>query len=142
MTNKIPMAHYLAVFIAAVALVVAVGSNAADDFCWKDSYGRGVGTIPTDCTGGKENQAGLCYNKCPAGMNPVGPVCWSNCPPGYVDHGAICHIDLPLTRGGTGWSCQSRDGWGTCWLWVLQCPSGYTNAGLFCTYGSPDPSRI
>ncbi len=132
MTNKIPMAHYLAVFIAAVALVVAVGSNAADDFCWKDSYGRGVGTIPTDCTGGKENQAGLCYNKCPAGMNPVGPVCWSACPPGYVDHGAICHIDLPLTRGGTGWSCGHRDGWGTCWLWVLQCPSGYTNAGLFC----------
>ena len=132
MTNKIPMARYLAVFIAVVALVVAVGSNAADDFCWKDSYGRGVGTIPTTCTDGKENQAGLCYDKCPAGMNGVGPVCWSACPPGYVDHGAICHIDLPLTRDGTGWSCQHRDGWGTCWHWVLNCPSGYTNAGLFC----------
>ena len=103
-----------------------------DSFCWKDSYGRGVGTIPTSCEGGKEYQAGLCYNKCPAGFSGVGPVCWSACPPGYVDYGAICHIDLPLTRGGTGWSCQSRDGWGTCWLWVLQCPSGYTNAGLFC----------
>ena len=98
-----------------------------DSFCWKDSYGRGVGTIPTSCEGGKEYQAGLCYNKCPAGMNPVGPVCWSGCPAGYIDMGAICHIDKPLTRN----DCERH--WYTFGFCVNgTCPSGYTNAGLFC----------
>lgn len=119
-------------FISLLTVVSITTSYAADDFCWKDSYGRGVGTIPTACDGGKEYQAGLCYNKCPAGMYGVGPVCWSSCPDGYTDMGAVCHINMPLTTSGTGWYCDARDGWGTCWLWKLSCQPGYTNAGLFC----------
>ncbi|NBQ54961.1 MAG: hypothetical protein EBU49_15470, partial [Proteobacteria bacterium] len=119
-------------FVSLLTVVSVTSSYAADDFCWKDSYGRGVGTIPTACDGGKEYQAGLCYNQCPAGMYGVGPVCWSNCPAGYTDMGAVCHINMPLTTSGTGWYCDARDGWGTCWLWKLSCQPGYTNAGLFC----------
>ncbi|RRB07308.1 hypothetical protein [Larkinella rosea] len=49
--------------------------------CTKPSYGRGAGTIPQSCSGGKENQAGLCYASCETGFHGVGPVCWANeCP--------------------------------------------------------------
>jgi hypothetical protein len=49
--------------------------------CTKPSYGRGAGTIPKNCSGGKENQGGLCYRPCEAGYKGIGPVCWANeCP--------------------------------------------------------------
>jgi hypothetical protein len=49
--------------------------------CTKPSYGRGAGKVPTACSGGKENQGGLCYRPCEAGYKGIGPVCWANeCP--------------------------------------------------------------
>jgi Beta/Gamma crystallin len=49
--------------------------------CTKPSYGRGAGKVPTSCSGGKENQGGLCYRPCEAGYKGIGPVCWANeCP--------------------------------------------------------------
>lgn len=59
--------------------------------CAKRSYGRGVGTVPTRCPGGKENDAGLCYVPCRSGFSGVGPVCWGRCPAGFDDHGATCY---------------------------------------------------
>lgn len=60
--------------------------------CQKQSYGRGVGTVPTSCDGGKQYDAGLCYTPCRAGFVGVGPVCWEqSCPAGYADHGATCY---------------------------------------------------
>jgi hypothetical protein len=59
--------------------------------CAKQSYGRGVGTVPTACSGGKEYDAGLCYDRCRAGFDGVGPVCWGSCPTGWDDHGATCY---------------------------------------------------
>lgn len=59
--------------------------------CTKKSYGRGVGTVPTSCAGGKEYDTGLCYDRCRAGYNGVGPVCWGSCPAGFDDHGATCY---------------------------------------------------
>ena len=41
-----------------------------------------------------------------------------------------------LTTGGS-WECTARDWFGTCWWSVLRCPSGYTNAGLFCALNTP-----
>jgi hypothetical protein len=38
-----------------------------NDFCWKDSYGRGVGTIPNGCPSGYEMLGVLCYEACPSG---------------------------------------------------------------------------
>ena len=127
---------------AGLATLFTTLAIAADDFCWKDSYGRGVGTIPTGCTGGKTNQAGLCYDSCKAGYTAVGPVCWSSCPAGYVDHGAICHIDKPLTKS-PEWVCTH---WFPSWMggacrWKdSRCPSGYTNIGLFCALDSAGKS--
>jgi hypothetical protein len=64
-------------------------------FCWKTTYGRGVGMIPTDCPG-RQYDAGLCYPFCQEGFYGVGPVCWQSCPSGYVDDGAFCRQPKPL----------------------------------------------
>ena len=59
-------------------------------FCWKKTYGRGVGTVPKSC-GDNEYDAGLCYPHCREGYKGVGPVCWQRCKEGYNDHGATCY---------------------------------------------------
>lgn len=87
----------------------------SDQFCWLNSYGRGVGTIPTHCGDGQDNDAALCYPSCKSGYTGVGPVCWQQCPSGYTDTGAFCHINKPLVVTGT-WS------WST---WETDCPNGY-----------------
>jgi hypothetical protein len=125
---------FVSCLLSALAAAPALGA----DFCWKDSYGRGVGTIPTSCPSGTvQDPTGLlCYPACRAGYYMVGPVCWQSCPSGYVDTGAFCHYNKPLTTSGS-WQCTSRDWFGTCWWWVLACPSGYTNAGTFCALNTP-----
>ena len=55
---------------------VEIYRNSQDKFCWKSTYGRGVGLIPKDCGSDKEYDAGLCYKRCNSGYNGVGPVCW------------------------------------------------------------------
>ena len=62
-------------------------------FCWKRTYGRGVGTIPKGC-GDKQNQAGLCYTPCKADYDAVGPLCWAECRSGFRDDGATCFKSL------------------------------------------------
>lgn len=42
-------------------------SRDATAFCWRESYGRGVGSIPDRCPPGKEMIGALCYTKCPSG---------------------------------------------------------------------------
>lgn len=94
-------------------------------FCWKKTYGRGVGdvlicppgTIP-DETGGP---VGLCYPKCKDGYTGVGPVCWQICPSDYTNTGVFC------SKGGGSTYAPSR---------LADCPSGYTNMGLTCFKGA------
>lgn len=124
----------LAQLLFGLCLSLAFTAQAADDFCWMKTTTRGVGTVPS-CAPGMENQAGLCYQRCPADKpNGVGPVCWSACPAGYTDMGATCHINMPLTVKAQ-WVCTA---WFPKWMggdcrWKdTRCPSGYTNAGAFC----------
>lgn len=110
----------------------------SDQFCWRDSYGRGVGTIPTSCTAGKTYDTGLCYESCRAGYTGVGPVCWQQCPPGYVDTGAFCHINKPLVVAGS-WRCTTEWG-GICWWWTTDCPAGYGNGAVgLCSLNPTSP---
>jgi hypothetical protein len=112
--------------------IAARVATARQDYCYRSSYGRGVGTIPDDCQS-KEKDAGLCYNRCNAGYGAAGPVCWQYCPSGYVDTGAFCHIDKALLVSPK-------------WVWVskwwggypsTECPSGYTNIGALCALNTP-----
>lgn len=76
---------------AALMRELDIYANAKQDiFCWKVTYGRGVGTVPTSC-GDKQYDAGLCYPYCKEGFYGVGPVCWQSCGQGYADHGATCY---------------------------------------------------
>jgi hypothetical protein len=90
----------------------AIGQNT---YCWKDSYTRGVGTIPSDCAFSQEKQGLLCYPKCNDGYTGVASVCWQNCPDGFTDDGAFCRKPAAYGRG-----------WGYAW----QIQDGFSNAGM------------
>ena len=69
------------------------------EFCWRDSYGRGVGTIPADCPQGREKIGLLCYPICPSGMSRFGFDCHSNCPQDFRNDGLFCR-KAEYGRGG------------------------------------------
>ena len=73
-------------------------SNQHQPYCWKRSYGRGVGK-PMKCKTGEAYDAGLCYTPCQPGYKGVGPVCWQSCTPGFRDDGAFCAKPKPYGRG-------------------------------------------
>jgi hypothetical protein len=108
------------------------GGGGASLTCQHRSYGRGAGTVPTDCGSGNENQAGLCYPKCRSGFGGAGPVCWQTCPSGFHDDGAFCRRDAEIISANTS-SCPWYD---VCGLTLAKgcssCPSGYTNDGCTC----------
>lgn len=125
-----------------------------DVFCWRETYGRGVGTVPAICPNGMENQAGLCYTLCKEGYHGVGPICWANCPEGFRDDGAFCFKPEPYTRGGGYiWKigdkafsaegqfkrCEDKHGKGNCEQYGAivypKCKEGYYAAG--CCVCSP-----
>ncbi len=86
-------------------------------FCWKDSYGRGVGTIPgrvADCPSGYTNHGLTCFR---GSDDILAPSLVADCPSGYTNMGLTCF------RGVHSIHTPSR---------VADCPHGYTNTGLTC----------
>jgi len=88
-------------------------SKANQPYCWRQSYGRGVGVPVSACPKGQEKDAGLCYPTCEAvgknGWNGVGPVCWQDCPSGFRDDGAYCAKPAAYGRGvGFPWKIGDR----------------------------------
>jgi hypothetical protein len=99
-------------------------------FCWKHSYGRGVGTIPgrpADCPS-KYTNDGLTCRLPPHDL--YSPSAVANCPSGYTNDGLTCRLpphDLYSPSV------------------VANCPSGYTNDGLTCRRPPKDtssPSKV
>jgi hypothetical protein len=138
----------------AVLLALFASSTALADFCWKATYGRGVGTIPTVCASGQTNDAALCYTNCRAGYTGAGPACWGQCPSGFPDQGAICGKPSAYGRGaGYAWKfgdglndhgmykrCENANGSGNCEkdgaIVYPKCRSGFHKVG--CCVCSPD----
>ena len=85
----------LLVLLIAVQAIAALQMTEEHDiehsFCWKDSYGRGVGTIPNDC-GNRVKLGLLCYEKCPSGYHRFGVDCHQNCPSGWRNDGLFCRM--------------------------------------------------
>jgi len=110
-------------------------------FCYRQSYGRGVGVPLSTCSSNQQKNGALCYPECKSGYGGAGPVCWQSCPSGYTDTGAFCHIDKALVTTGH-WECTEHfPHWlgGECRWGKVECPSGYTNGGL-CYLNTPhDP---
>ena len=80
------------------AWIATETSHHHQPYCWKQSYGRGVGK-PMKCKAGEAYDAGLCYTPCQPGYKGVGPVCWQSCVPGFRDDGAFCAKPKPYGRG-------------------------------------------
>jgi len=85
------------------------------DYCWRDSYGRGVGVVPSHCPSHKETLAGgiICYDKCRNfGSNwyRYGYDCHQRCNYGWSDHGLLCH--KPNWGRGVGEArCEWQEWW-------------------------------
>lgn len=69
---------------------MAQGEN---PFCWKGSYGRGVGILPSTCAPGQVMDGGLCYDKCAPGYTSDGAtLCYKKCPAGSKFSPGFCHF--------------------------------------------------
>ncbi len=90
--------------LAADQVRLAEEDKAKTRFCWKDTYGRGVGTIPRLCPAGQtESTAGLCYDDCRAGFQPFVTMCVPTCPAGFTDTGLHCLKPAPYERSAFVW---------------------------------------
>lgn len=100
---------------------------ADNEFCWKDSYGRGVGTVPQACPPGQERIGLLCYSACGPNMKRVGFDCHSTCPAGMRDDGLFCRaaeygrgagypwkFGDPVNNSGMFKRCEADHGRGRC----------------------------
>ena len=81
----------------------ATKSRSQKEFCWKDSYGRGVGTVPQSCAPGRERIGLLCYSQCPANSQRFGFDCHSVCPSGMADQGLFCRVSEYGRGAGYPW---------------------------------------
>jgi len=132
--------------IAAGARSRPAERQATSPICWKDSYGRGVGTVPQSCAPGKERIGLLCYDKCPRGMKRVGFDCHSTCPSGFSDQGLFCRraeygrgvgfaaLPSDLWDGDTNRKrCERKHGRGKCemsgGIAYPKCKPGYKAVG-------------
>ncbi|CDW75562.1 UNKNOWN [Stylonychia lemnae] len=115
----------------------------ANENCWEDAYGRGVGKPIHTCRPGQEQNGGLCYPLCKDGYYGVGPVCWQNCPSGFTDTGVDC-LKPPSYGRGAGYTSHEEcykdnkktdcEKWGD--LWYPKCKDSFHNVD--CCVCSPD----
>lgn len=86
-------------------LATTVGDT--PDFCWKDSYGRGVGKIPKKCAPNQDRIGLLCYAKCQPGYARFGLDCHQKCPAGWSKQGLFCRKS-EYGRGGGYFASSNR----------------------------------
>jgi hypothetical protein len=107
-------------------------ASARQPYCYRDSYGRGVGRPLTTCASSEEKDGALCYPKCEPGYNGVGPVCWQDCPSGFTDIGVSCAKPSAYGRGaGHPWKIGDR-----AFSLDPKCTPGFHSVG--CCICSPD----
>lgn len=105
--------------VTVTLLLIACTYSATDaKFCWKDSYGRGVGAPLSACPG-KDKIGLLCYTKCPAGYARNGFDCHQICPDNFNDQWLFCRLAEYGRGGGYPWQFgdplfRSDGQWGRC----------------------------
>lgn len=120
----------LAALLLMLMTVLAVDTpteRITHEFCWKDTYVRGVGKIPGKCAPNQERIGLLCYPNCPSGMYRWGFDCHSYCPSGWADQGLFCRLveygrgagfpwkfGDPLNDSGMIRRCEAVHGKGQC----------------------------
>ena len=110
------------------------------DFCYKPSYDRGVGKIPTECPAGKVNHAGLCYDDCISGFSDHGTLtCSRDCPSGYTDMGLTCHFNGDASYSPVHWNSCKYKKLGICIGGLVEddCRAGYHKILSVCWIDVP-----
>lgn len=94
----------------------------------KDTYGRGVGTVPDRCGPDKEKKGALCYPKCRDGYKSSALECEGTCPPGSKNTGLTCiqgiHAYIPGNKCGNPFK--------KCFYQRKDCRPGYRYRGSTC----------
>lgn len=112
------------------------------DFCWSETWGRSVGTIPTTCGTDQEKNGLLCYPRCQTGYSSDGVAgCIQNCPDGASNDGLFCGWASYKVAEYPIWDeakCKANHSTG-CWLtvpvvglWVENCRAGFRHVAGFC----------
>jgi hypothetical protein len=134
----------LALLGFASAITLKSHQSSTSEFCWKDSYGRGVGSIPSECPSHKVKIGLLCYDPCPHGYSRFVLDCHQNCLDGWRDDGLFCRLAEYGRGSGYPWEfgdwfdddgmrerCEDDHGYGNCEEWGLmyypKCKPGYEN---------------
>lgn len=135
-------------------------TNDLQEFCWKDTYFRGVGTIPTECGEGKVKIGLLCYSECPSGYKRFGFDCYQTCPSGWSDQSLFCRLPEYGRGAGYPWKfgdgfndngmkkrCENDHGVGKCekngLIFYPKCKSGFYNFGCcICRPSAPNCSAL
>lgn len=88
------LVHKIALILLLATTILAdnIVFNGNRTFCWRDSYGRGVGVPVTECSGTRVKIGLLCYTKCPFGYSRAGFDCHQNCPEGFRNDGLFCRL--------------------------------------------------
>ena len=136
--------------VAMIIVMVPATEVVADDFCWKNSYGRGAGHVPKTCAPGEDKIGALCYAKCGPGFKRFGFDCHSTCPAGFRSEGLFCHKEAKRYNRGGGSSakkhCEKRHGGGNCehraGLWYAKCRPGFVHSGVYCLPERPNCAAI
>jgi hypothetical protein len=125
---------------------LAAPAWADNEFCWKDSYGRGAGTMPQSCDAGRDRLGLLCYSQCGPNSKRVGFDCHSVCPAGMRDDGLFCRaaeygrgagypwkFGDPVSNSGMFRRCEAEHGRGNCEesgaVVYPKCKAGYRAVG-------------
>ena len=133
----------VAVFLTSLTAPQAMAAETT--FCWKETWGTGVGVVPQNCPDGSEKLGAFCYERCPTGFQRVSTGCHAVCPAGSKDDGFFCgwhsYLAARYTNQGTctdkhGHSGNARRHTNGCvkrgLLWFERCEGGYKNVLGFC----------
>lgn len=94
----------------------------------KDTYGRGVGTVPNRCGPDKEKKGALCYPKCRPGYKSRALECEGTCPPGSRNTGLTCLHGIHSYIPGNKCSNPFRK----CFYQRKPCREGFRYRGTTC----------
>ncbi len=96
----------LILFYAMCTGWIADAQGTDNSFCWKQNFGRGVGTLPSACPNGYSHELAACYTTCKAGYEnwSSGAVtCEQQCPSGFTDNPGTCLKPAATSSAGYPW---------------------------------------
>lgn len=129
-----------------------------NSFCWKQSFGRGAGTLPNACPNGYSHELAACYTTCQAGYEAWSPgavTCEQQCPAGFTDNPGTCLKPAATSSAGYPWKfgdgfnldgamsrCNADNPSVGCYISGAivypNCPAGFHKFGdLVCTPDCP-----